>query len=170
MNRELAPNVINYLEAITQMRGTHKDLFYYGMEDLLLKQGQVFSVAKSLPRPIMRGQMRWCFGNSLAVARRLEKQGYFYTEGVALSRGLIPMHHAWLSRDGIAYDITWTEGVEYVGMTFPVSLVSLVLKVKGEYSVLDDWINGSPILLQPYSSAQLEEIYQKLLDKKKSKS
>lgn len=163
-NKKAAPNVIHYLRMMSQIRGKPpKGFAYNGIEDLILKHGEVF-VPAPLPPDIKKGRMKMCFKNSAGAALSLDG-GWEYTEGVALSKGLIPVQHAWLSYDGRAFDPTWTDGVEYVGVVFDKALLSTILLATKHYGVLEDWRNNYPILRNKFNPAQLKNFYSEIVKK-----
>jgi len=174
-NKKAAASVIEYLEMVRKVRGKKPQGFAYnGVEDLILKEGEVF-IPAPLPEEISRGRMKMCFKNATEAALRQDDISgvgswlgdglWEYTEGFALCEGLIPVQHAWLSRNGVAVDPTWTDGIEYVGIRFNKSLLASAIVATRTYGLLDDWRNGFPLLRNKFDSAQLEEYYKNLLDK-----
>lgn len=168
-NKKAAPIVIEYLKTLTQVRksmGKPQGFHYNGIENLILREGEVFTPSKSLPHPLKKMQLGLCFMNAHRAEGLLT--GWKYTEGYALSRGLIPMHHAWLSKDGVAVDPTWHgENTEHIGIVFEPEVCSLILLAKRTYGLLDDWQNRFPMLQQKFDQTKIIETYRKILEKQK---
>lgn len=92
------------------------------LERFLLRNGKEYATTPPVG-PL--GTPGFCFGNAYEAA--LAGRGT-YTEGLGYRPGLpITVHHAWLTVDGRAMDITWKDGVgsmatlaecEYIGIEF----------------------------------------------------
>lgn len=71
-------------------------------ERFLLRNGKSYS-CRMLPSHD-RGPAGYCFSNA---GDRFRKLKGVYVEGLALTKGLIPVHHAWVGVGEQAYEVTW---------------------------------------------------------------
>ena len=132
------------------MSGRMKDpsqFHYKGIADFLLREGQFFE-----PRPLPAGidylEIKHCIKNAFwsTLQGRL-----FYVEGYAVSSANdLPLLHAWnLDHGGFVVDRTWNpHGRVYFGVVFPLAIIQR--KRATQYSVIDDWEHGYPILRKPW--------------------
>jgi len=138
--------LVDQLESIARLlrsrQSTRPDgLPYNSIYDFVLKHGQPFN-GQPLPACFRRGGFKLCFANSARMAERHRE--LTYVEGFAhapLLQGE-PVHHAWcVDRNGLVYDRTWAfePEREYLGIPFKLSLVRQLIRLSGEYSVLDRW-------------------------------
>jgi hypothetical protein len=91
-----------------------------------------------LPRDVKKARPRECFMNAAHLATRLD--GVEYYEGLAITDRIpLPIHHAWVVRDGVLIDNTWANprGARYMGVHIPKpTLIKTLIKQK-VYGVLD---------------------------------
>jgi hypothetical protein len=97
----------------------------------LAKQGRFFTpVNRPKGFRLMAVRACYCNANWLAVTGRGQ-----YVEGYAMhDDGLCPIHHAWVTTDGVnAIDVTWRElGAVYFGVVFDTkALAKTVLERNG---------------------------------------
>lgn len=126
-----------------------RGLRYHGTEDLILQHGTVYRRATRRPptHPIPKA----CFHQSYRLAARKGSK-WIYVEGFATSPDAIgiPVLHAWLTTaetPGEAYDVAWTHPeADYIGIPFDPGFVKAMRKRLGQYSVLDAWQIGYPLL------------------------
>ena len=75
---------------------------------------------------------------------------WVYVEGFALpTRGSLAVLHAWVMdprQPGLAYDPTWSAGLEYFGIPFQLDYVLRMHAKIGHPGVLDLWELGWPLL------------------------
>lgn len=71
-------------------------------ERFILRNGKPYA-CRMLPSHD-RGPVGHCFSNAGDRFRRLKG---VYVEGLALTKGLIPIHHAWVGVGEQAYEVTW---------------------------------------------------------------
>ena len=118
-----------------------RNLPYDSIEAFVLRHGRHFK-GQPLPAHFRKGGFRQCFANSVRMAERHRE--LTYVEGFAnapMLHGRI-VHHAWCAdKDGLVYDRTWDVDPEreYFGVPLKLSLVRKLLRLSGEYSVLDRW-------------------------------
>lgn len=127
------------------------DIVYMGPEDLLFRQGRVWTY-RPLPRRVKPGVVKHCYGNSLQLAKRRPDE-FAYVEGIAYS-GTIPCSHAWcVTPEGYVVDRTWDpinghwdedSPREYVGIAFNLSVAKRCL-TRPNNTCLEDWDRGFPI-------------------------
>jgi hypothetical protein len=109
--------------------------------DFVLEHGRLYT-GQRLPSRFRKGGFKGCFANSARMAERHRE--LTYVEGFAnapMLHGQI-VHHAWcVDHAGMVYDRTWgfDAAREYFGVPFKLSLVRQLLRLSGEYSVLDRW-------------------------------
>lgn len=105
------------------------------LESFVLKHGKPYEQAP-LADLSLQGPARMCFRN--ATLASLDRFVGVYTEGFAISPGLgIPIHHAWLTIDGRAVDVTWNyTGCSYFGIEFDRSDVRRWIVQNGYYGLL----------------------------------
>ena len=96
---------------------------------------------------IRRGPFKACFENATKGA--WEDGRFVYVEGFAM--GVIPCHHAWVYDrvTSVAYDPTWREGSDYVGVPFDTEYLNRTLLEKKTYGLIDWYERHWPILEQP---------------------
>ena len=121
----------------TQTGGLPSD----SIEAFVLKHGRYFK-GQPLPARFRKGGFKLCFANSARMAERHRE--LTYVEGFANAPMLHEriVHHAWCTdKGGLVYDRTWDFDPEreYFGVPFKLSLVRKLLRLSGEYSVLDRW-------------------------------
>jgi hypothetical protein len=116
---------------------------YKGIADFLLREAQFFE-----PRPLPAGieylEIKHCIKNAFWSALQ---ERFVYVEGYAVSSwSNVPLLHAWnLDQQGFVVDTTWNpHGRAYFGVIFP--LATIPRKRSTQYSVIDDWEHGYPIL------------------------
>lgn len=131
---------------------------YAGPKDLVLKEGREFD-PQPLPKRIAERPMKACFSNAFFAARASQARGgdWQYVEGYALAV-FIPVLHAWVwSPSKGLIDPTWADrGEAYLGLTFPLKYVERCLWGSGQWSVLDNWPAGYPLLKQPWANTLKE--------------
>ena len=125
-------------------------LVYGSGYEFVLAHGTWFAFR---PRPAKyeAGAPRSCFGNSIYACVRYP--GLRYVEGFAAPAGFtaLPIHHAWnLDASGGLVDLTWTEGLAYVGVEFSVERAD-DCTWNGDASILDDCNRGWPLFRQPWT-------------------
>ena len=89
------------------------------------------------------GEQSQCYCNSY---RMFLEAGFSYAEGIAVPKGLIPVHHAWcIDTEGQVRDPTWKDAADaqYFGVIFKESFVfKVALEIK-VYGILDNlWMLG----------------------------
>lgn len=121
------------------------------IEALVLAHGRSWQQVAPLPPGVRRGVAKECFKNALDVAR--EHDELVYVEGwaaFALSRGSLPVEHAWLvDAAGHVVEVTWeTPGSEYVGVPIRTARALSLTVRRRKYSVLWAWEIGYPLLVE----------------------
>lgn len=103
--------------------------------DLLLKYGRSFEM-KPIPFGIRRGRMGFCYANAGRIAIRRGR--FVYCEGLAVSTIGFPLPHAWVMDkvDGLAFDPTWIDGVEYFGLPIKKTFFAASVVMNKTWSVL----------------------------------
>jgi hypothetical protein len=117
-----------------------KEWAYYSIEDFILKNGKQMKEGV-LPKGVKRGKMMDCFKNAFELA---QEKGYSYCEGYAFS--MLHTNHAWCLHDGKVVDPTWTDGVDYFGVEFPMNTVRKIILKSEHYGILDTPQIGFPLL------------------------
>jgi hypothetical protein len=79
------------------------------------------------------GVQNYCYMN--AFNKMTSRKSY--AEGYAMKAGLIPLSHAWLSFEGKALDVTWTEGSYYFGCIFDNDFVVEYVDRTGYYGIFE---------------------------------
>ena len=91
-----------------------------------------------------------CFRNALKLVKKFPSH-LTYAEGFAASsfEGQIRPHfglHAWaVTRDGLAIDPTWSDGVEYYGVVFDLDYVVRTVAKRKEFGVIDNYQDEFPL-------------------------
>lgn len=102
------------------------------IERLVLQYGTHFN-GIDRPKGMRLGPAKNCFWNSYNGAGKHD--GVLYVEGFAMVRGYPPIHHAWISLDGIqAIDLTLRDRAsetEFYGIPFSISLATEELMANG---------------------------------------
>jgi hypothetical protein len=175
-----------YLQAITALRGAPLPGYKYNsFEAYVLAQGQPYPSAsipaarkKQILEHIKTHRMRFpikqCYANCLEFVLTAPLPGVTYVEGFATGY-LLPIHHAWLSVDGMVFDPTLrlkhkpeltrdslaTNRIwgglgerEYIGVEFADTQMLARRAVETELlqSVIDDWQNDWPALKGAYDN------------------
>lgn len=131
----------------------------------ILRNGRAYEPA---PRPpgVRLGKIKECFKNASAASWNRGT----YTEGYALTPGLIPVLHAWLTLDGHATELTWRDSLgngkprgtcEYFGVEFDRASVTESELRQGFYGLLDSPVGVNVKLmfkLDPGLRAEAERI------------
>lgn len=154
-----ADELKQYLQTMVNLRKSmSNNLYYCGIEDLLLQEGQPFTKHGSY-KNIKKDRIGQCYQNAFQLA--LYAEGYQYVEGVATHEGLIPMAHAWtVDEQGLVVDSTWkAKGVAYWGLAIPHDFLNAQVLATKHYGVLDDWPNGHPILQEKLDFEKLTNFY-----------
>ena len=102
-------------------------------------------VPAPLPRGVRRRKPGGCFESCAKFVLRQKGDEFRYVEGFAMRPSLgIPVPHAWLTRDGKAFDITWRDlqggdGLDclYCGVEFDTQAVDTIVHSRGYYGLLD---------------------------------
>lgn len=133
-------------EGIRELNRKHREGFrYLSLYEYVLEEGKLYEAAP-LPEEFTKHDNRECFGNAFDLASTHDD--LTYVEGYALR--LIPIMHAWVTRDGVtAIDPTWDnpEECQYFGVEFPIGLVAASALRNNRYgSVIDDWGSEWPLL------------------------
>jgi hypothetical protein len=119
----------------------------FGLDDFLLRYGQVWTGPPARPRGVRKGVPRHCFSNAVVLASR-DPDRFVYCEGKAC--GIIPVHHAWVvdRHTHRIVDNTWTKqpGTVYLGVPLTIETVWEVIAGQHSASVLDAWEKGWPLL------------------------
>lgn len=135
-------------EATTRFRVVVPGFAYTSMYDFVAQHGVEYTeIGDRAKYPT--GTPQACFGNSAVAA--LCFPGLRYVEGFAWNAYTVgfPVHHAWNLDDADrVVDTTWSNGLAYLGVVFPIGLVAEALE-QGS-SVLDDWRHDFPILREPW--------------------
>lgn len=166
--------ILTWLATHVEMRNRHRsqmidpDWYYDGMEDFVLKEGQVFydfSVLQpkiGVESVISPGVPKHCFENSYRAARTSQKKGprLRYVEGWAYNI-IMPVHHAWcIDEEERIVDVTWCgddrehsffppPGTGYYGVVFDLDFVK-AMRSPQNTSVIDQWEKGWPLLKQKF--------------------
>ena len=173
-----------YLESMSALRGTSPKGYKYScFEAFVLAQGKTYPSApilaerkKQILEHIKTHRMRFpikqCYANCLEFVLTAPLPGVTYVEGFATGH-LIPIHHAWLSVDGLVFDPTLrlkhkpelkrdslaTNRIwgglgerEYIGVEFADTTMLARRTVESGLfqSVIDDWQNDWPALKGTY--------------------
>lgn len=112
----------------------------------VLTYGRGYTATK-LPDSIRRRKPGTCFEScaNFVIEPRNKASGFRYVEGVAMrpSIGML-ISHAWLTRDGEAFDITWKDfkggdnlDCLYFGVEFSARAVGKIILKRGYYGLLD---------------------------------
>lgn len=121
---------------------------YCCLEEFILKNGRRFEMISSLPPDIKQGKAGNCFENAYWVALE-NKHKYYYCEGyVMANRNTLPVFHSWVvNRQREVIDPTCPFGRYYYGIAFRLSYVcQWLLKNNGHKSIIDNWMQGWPLL------------------------
>lgn len=113
------------------------------------KPGQVCPVARLAPKE--------CFYNAGSLAMY---EGYQYVEGFAMRPSLaIPIHHAWVERDGKVIDPTWDRPEEclYLGVPFDTKFMCNWTRAKGYWGLLDNGFGANIDVMRAYDAIKEEE-------------
>jgi len=107
----------------------------------VLAYGKAFEPA-ALPKGMRHRRVGSCFESSakFVIDPQNRDAGMTYVEGFAIGPGSpLPVHHAWLARDGAVIDLTWRWAHEaaYFGIEFPPALVAQAMFARGYYGMLD---------------------------------
>ena len=118
-----------------------RNLPYDSLEVFVLMHGHPYT-GQPLPSSFRKGGFKLCFANSARMAERHRE--LTYVEGFANAPMLHEriVHHAWCTdKNGMVYDRTWAFDPEreYFGVPFKLSLVRQLLRLSGEYGLLDRW-------------------------------
>ena len=125
-----------------------KNFPYSSFEEFVLKYGQSYR-SQPLPSRYKSGQPKMCFANSLRMAER--HRTLTYVEGyrhVPFARDLPPVQHAWcVDESGKVHDRTlgYDPESEFFGVPFKLSYVWEMLKLTGQYSILEQTAHGVPV-------------------------
>lgn len=107
------------------------------LERFVLRNGQERE-GNALPRDIRKAKPKMCFMNAAHLATQMD--GVEYYEGLAITDRIpLPIHHAWVVRDGVLIDNTWANprAARYLGVHIPKrTLIKTLIKQK-VYGVLD---------------------------------
>lgn len=129
------------------MTEVRREVLYATPAHFVLVNGRPFT-PQLRPTGIRTGGFRQCFDNAFRLARRRK---LIYVEGYAI-RGFDgwrchPVLHAWCSTsDGLVVDNTWKDGLEYFGVPIDLAFLQQTRETSGQFSVLDNWEQGYPIL------------------------
>ena len=137
----------------------HKEHVFEGdyccLEEFVLKNGRSFETTIPLPSNIKKGKEGTCFENAFWVASG-NRHKYYYCEGYAANKGMLPVLHAWVvNRKHEVIDPTCPFAKYYYGFIFKLSYVcQWVPKNRGHKSIIDNWIQGWPLLKETPKNLQ----------------
>ena len=140
-------NLLRYMETMAgsfPAGRVQKGWSYENMYDFLLKEGRLFKVSGYDLEASGLNAPKQCFRNAALVAMDF---GHRYVEGIAWKSDVcLPLHHAWNSRNGEAFDVTWDGNVVYFGVEFPNWYVRMTLLSTSEFGMIDKWKDEWPLL------------------------
>lgn len=178
--------MIKYLEHMATIRGDPREGYRYScFEAYVLAQGKPYAskrisdarkkqILEHIKTHRLRFPIKQCFANCLEFVLTAPLDGVTYVEGFATGH-IIPVHHAWLSVDGLVFDPTLrlkhkpeltrdslaTNRIwgglgerEYIGVEFADTKMLARRAVETELlqSVIDDWQNDWPALKGAYDN------------------
>lgn len=110
---------------------------YESFHDLVVVEGKSFQPPIE-DDPSIKGEMQQCFHNAWQAA--MDDPDLTYVEGFA--SGIIPVHHAWVTRDGKhAIEVTWESGNGYYGIPMKTDWVTARLMRRGYTGVFGDFMD-----------------------------
>ena len=118
---------------------------YSSLQDFVLQNGREFDPIDK-PSSIKRGIIKECYKNAFEIVQ--DRPDLTYCEGYADSYLGLPILHAWVATDeGEAIEVTWpTKGASYIGVPFDFEFVRRTIVNKETWGVLDNWMDGFPLL------------------------
>ena len=139
-------DVQNYLRTVYDFHRRNSTLRpgfkYNSIEVFVLKNGKRMGQRSERSDNFPKGTIKECFRNAYLLA---VEHDLTYCEGYAM--GIIPTLHAWcLDKDGHVIDITWKDGIEYIGVMFSTKYVNKILLERKSYGVIDNWEMEWPLL------------------------
>jgi len=138
---------------LIKQNGT-KGWAYRNMYDFVAKEGIEFNFESNFPW--IKGPPSQCFANAMTLCSF--HKNIRYVEGYAFSIAF-PMYHAWcIDEGGKVIETTWDSmGSGYVGVIFPKQYVKKIVAKSGEYSVIDKWKIGWPLLTGEHDYQSLKK-------------
>jgi len=115
-------NIYSYIDAISRA-DTQNDLFWKWFR----RRCKEFAKTRSTRGFTYRGKAKQCYYNAQKAAISNNKVTYY--EGLAYSRGLIPVDHAWVVYRGVVIDPTWERWSKerlavYLGVPIPTEYIA----------------------------------------------
>ena len=148
------------------IEGQVKAMAHFGHPNLIgrfvLEYGKPF-VPVTWDKPIMEAKM--CFRNAFEAVTR--DRGMHYVEGYAMNKQIgFPFHHAWVSKDDVAYDPTLKDpdNYEYFGVEFDRVFAMKAVAELGFYCLLDRAYHGVNVDLMKRFEPKFGAIIDKILD------
>jgi hypothetical protein len=159
-----------YLEAVASLRVFGDAGYAYGsVERFVVRHGEPFAPPRARPRFVRPGLPRCCFANAVALVLRYPVLDLTYVEGFALLGDGVPTLHAWaVAPSGDVIDPTWawgddprldpTAGALY-GVRLPTALVRAAWPKQDGASILDNHVDGWPLLRAPFDPDRAVALY-----------
>jgi hypothetical protein len=129
--------VVDYLERRISQVGDRGGKVI--VEEAVLKHGRQFTAIER-PKEFRLGALKRCFANAGDVACR--EKGIYVEGFVISSQTVFPIHHAWITLDGIhAIDVTLRGAVQnysYFGIPFSLRVLEKWSARRGYWELLDE--------------------------------
>jgi hypothetical protein len=105
---EMKKQIEKYVKCFTKIGDERSKRFY----EWVLDNAQYFHQSK---KGVKRGEQKECYYNSQLADPQLE-----YYEGWGITKGVgFPIEHAFNVKNGVVHDLTWKDGVHYLGVKIP---------------------------------------------------
>ena len=113
-------SILEYIQMISRVDEVGRPFWQW-----FLRKGKAFTKTRSTRGFTYRGKAKECYYNAQKAA--LNNSRLTYYEGLAYSKGLIPVDHAWVVYRGVVIDPTWERWKRvtvYFGVPIPTEYIS----------------------------------------------